>query len=96
MKLRVRESEAGPIPSETMRTRFFLGGVSTVVSRVSATTRISVQTRVRKNGTMERRKVRRHNQWRRVSEDDVEDVSERSSSSPSSRDVEEGIRGGCV
>jgi hypothetical protein len=92
----VREREAGPMPSETMRMRFFLGGWSIVVRRARATMRMRVQRRVRKKGRMERREVRRRNQCLccvEEEEEKVEEVSDRSSSSSSSRDVERGILG---
>jgi hypothetical protein len=96
MKVRVREREAGPIPSETIRIRFFLGGWSIVVRRARERMRMRVQRRVRKKGRMERREVRRRNQCLCcVSEDETtEEVSDRSSSSSISRDVERGIWGG--
>jgi len=53
-----------------------------------------VQRRVRKKGRIERRDVTRRNQWLCVSDDEkVEDVSDSSPSSSSSREVERGIFG---
>ena len=67
-----------------------------VVRNVSERMTMRVQKSVRKKGMMERRDVRRRNQWVCVSDDEVvEDVSDRLSSSWSrSRDVERGISEG--